>query len=121
MQHLAVHDAAHYAFMALPHYTGTRRMGCSRLDFVSGNPECDYRFTLALLCVRRFLMVQTTQLTDIPVGNIKEVRPETRIRDLMRLARTYGPIYQLPLPGGKRQVILSSFALVDEVCNDMLF
>jgi len=60
-------------------------------------------------------MVQTTQLTDIPVGNIKEVRPETRIRDLMRLSRTYGPIYQLPLPGGKRQVILSSFALVDEV------
>ena len=66
-------------------------------------------------------MVQTTQLTDIPVGNIKEVRPETRIRDLMRLARTHGPIYQLPLPGGKRQVVLSSFALVDEVCNDMLF
>ncbi len=66
-------------------------------------------------------MVQTRQLTEIPVGNIKEVRPETRIRDLMRQARTYGPVYQLPLPGGKRQLILSSFALVDEVCNDTYF
>src|SRR5258708_14488422 len=40
---------------------------------------------------------------------------------MMKLARTYGSIYQLPFPGGKRQFVLSSFALVDEVCNDALF
>lgn len=66
-------------------------------------------------------MVQTTQLTDIPVANIKEIGPETRMRDLMQQARIYGPIYQLPFPGGKRQIVLSSFALVDEVCNDTSF
>jgi len=66
-------------------------------------------------------VVQAKRLTEIPVGNIKEVRPEAQIRDMMKLARTYGSIYQLPLPGGKRQLVLSSFALVDEVCNDALF
>jgi hypothetical protein len=60
-------------------------------------------------------MAQPKQLTEIPVGNMKEIRPESLIRDLMRQARLYGPIYQLPFPGGKRLVILSSFALVDEV------
>jgi cytochrome P450 / NADPH-cytochrome P450 reductase len=67
-------------------------------------------------------MAQTNKLTEIPVGNIKfGERPETRYRDLMDQARTYGPIYQLPFPEGKRLVVLSSFALVDEVCNDAFF
>lgn len=66
-------------------------------------------------------MAQPKTLEKIPEGNRKDLRPEAYIRDLMKQARTYGPIYQLPLPNGKRQLIISSFALADEVCNDTLF
>src|SRR5437588_7811892 len=65
-------------------------------------------------------MVQS-QLQEIPVGNIKDVHPETTLHDIVRLAHIYGPIFQLTYPGGRRRIVLSSYELVNEVCNEALF
>lgn len=39
----------------------------------------------------------------------------------MALAREYGPIYQLELPGGNSRVIVSGVDLVDELCDESHF
>lgn len=62
-----------------------------------------------------------SQLDTIPMGDMKEVHPESAVRDLIKQAQQHGPIFQLPLPDGTRRIVLSSFALVDEVCNDQFF
>jgi cytochrome P450/NADPH-cytochrome P450 reductase len=54
------------------------------------------------------------------LGNILELGPSTQVQDLIRLAREYGPIYQLALPG-RRLVVVSSFELVDELCDETRF
>lgn len=66
-------------------------------------------------------MVQSLKAAEIPAGNPKDLHPETRVQDLMRMAYALGPIFQLPAPGGGRQIILSGFSLADEVCNDKYF
>ncbi|GHO42860.1 bifunctional cytochrome P450/NADPH--P450 reductase [Ktedonospora formicarum] len=62
-----------------------------------------------------------SQLEAIPVGDVKEIHPESAVRDLIKQAQLHGPIFQIPLPDGKRRIVISSFTLTDEVCNDKLF
>jgi cytochrome P450/NADPH-cytochrome P450 reductase len=54
------------------------------------------------------------------IGNLLDVRGEVPILNLMKLAETYGPIYRLGL-GGRSMVVLSSFELVDQVCDNERF
>jgi cytochrome P450/NADPH-cytochrome P450 reductase len=65
-------------------------------------------------------MVQS-QLQEIPVGSFKDIHPETAMHDIVRQAHIYGPIFQLTPPIGRRRIILSSYELINEVCNDTLF
>jgi cytochrome P450/NADPH-cytochrome P450 reductase len=68
-----------------------------------------------------------TNLQPIPqpppypvIGNLLDVRGEAPILNLMKLAETYGPIYRLRL-SGPSMVVLSSFELVDQVCDNERF
>lgn len=54
------------------------------------------------------------------VGNIFDLGPSSQVQDLIKLARQYGPIYQLALPG-RRLVVVSSFELVDEISDEKRF
>lgn len=70
----------------------------------------------------------TANLEPIPqppphlfVGNIPDMKGELPTIELMQLAGEYGPIYQLTFPGGTPLVIVSSFELVDELCNESRF
>ncbi len=41
---------------------------------------------------------------------------------MMHLAQTYGPVFQLSLPGAKgRRIFVSSHELVDELCDESCF
>jgi cytochrome P450/NADPH-cytochrome P450 reductase len=53
--------------------------------------------------------------------NTPDIEGEVPILELMRLAREYGPIYQLTFPGGKQQIIVSGFELVDELSDERRF
>src|SRR5690242_9137671 len=55
-----------------------------------------------------------------PLGNLLDLNAETRIQDLMKLARQYGPIFELELPS-IRLIVVSDFDLVDELCDDQRF
>jgi cytochrome P450/NADPH-cytochrome P450 reductase len=54
------------------------------------------------------------------VGNLLDLDASRPIESLMDLARKYGPIYELELPGGSR-VIVSGYELVDELCDESRF
>lgn len=55
------------------------------------------------------------------LGNALELRSEaTAIASLMRLAREYGPIYRLQMPGHEL-IIVSSQELAHEVCDETRF
>jgi cytochrome P450/NADPH-cytochrome P450 reductase len=54
------------------------------------------------------------------LGNLREMDLKSPIQGLMRLAQTYGPIFALDLPG-RRMVVVSSQALVHEVCDETRF
>ena len=55
------------------------------------------------------------------LGNLFDVRgAETPIEALMKLARQYGPIFQLRV-GPNSLVVVSGFDLVDEICDDQRF
>lgn len=55
------------------------------------------------------------------LGNLFDVRgADTPIQALMKLARQYGPIFQLRV-GPRNLVVVSGFDLVDEICDDMRF
>jgi cytochrome P450 / NADPH-cytochrome P450 reductase len=54
------------------------------------------------------------------VGNLLDLDASHPIESLMDLARKYGPIYELELPGGSR-VIVSGYELVDELCDESRF
>jgi cytochrome P450 / NADPH-cytochrome P450 reductase len=54
------------------------------------------------------------------IGNLLDVRGEVPILNLMKLAEAYGPIYRLHL-SGPSMVVLSSFELVDQVCDSERF
>jgi cytochrome P450/NADPH-cytochrome P450 reductase len=54
------------------------------------------------------------------IGNLLDLRGEVPILNLMNLAEVYGPIFRLQL-GARSVVVLSSFALVNEVCDNDRF
>ncbi|MET0342733.1 MAG: cytochrome P450 [Polyangiales bacterium] len=54
------------------------------------------------------------------IGNLRELDGEIPIQSMMRIARQFGPIYQLEF-FSRRLVVLSSQALVDEVCDEARF
>ncbi|MGE4191678.1 MAG: cytochrome P450 [Thermoanaerobaculia bacterium] len=72
-------------------------------------------------------MTETAGTTPIPqpkpdpvLGNLKDLDPKAPVLSLVRLARTYGPIYRLSLPGGD-VVLVSSQELVDELSDETRF
>ena len=70
-----------------------------------------------------------TQLQTIPqpkpdrvLGNLKDIDTHAPIQSMMRLSQTYGPIFQLSLPGAKgRRIFVSSHELVNELCDESRF
>ena len=70
-----------------------------------------------------------TQLQAIPqpkpdrvLGNLKDIDTHAPIQSMMRLAQTYGPIFQLSLPGAKgRRIFVSSHELVNELSDESRF
>lgn len=54
------------------------------------------------------------------VGNIGELESDAPIQSMMRLARTYGPIYKLTILG-KDMYVVSSQELVDELSDETRF
>jgi cytochrome P450/NADPH-cytochrome P450 reductase len=57
----------------------------------------------------------------VPVlGNLRDLDPEKGILGLMDLAREYGPIYRLQMPGAD-VVVVGSQELVDELCDESRF
>jgi cytochrome P450 / NADPH-cytochrome P450 reductase len=54
------------------------------------------------------------------VGNLLDLDASHPVESLMDLARKYGPIYELELPGGSR-VVVSGYELVDELCDESRF
>ncbi|WP_214366618.1 bifunctional cytochrome P450/NADPH--P450 reductase [Pseudonocardia sp. H11422] len=54
------------------------------------------------------------------VGNLFDIDSDSPIEGFMRMAREYGPIYKLNVPGGTR-VMVSGPDLVDEICDDTRF
>ena len=57
---------------------------------------------------------------DLFVGNLRSVDGDAPIQGFMRLARIHGPIYQLDILGNPL-VIVSSQALVNELCDETRF
>jgi len=55
-----------------------------------------------------------------PLGNLLDLHTETPVQELMNLARQYGPIFELELPGS-RQIVVSGFDLVDELSDEQRF
>src|SRR3954471_7449983 len=73
-------------------------------------------------------MKAASQLEPIPhppghllVGNLFDLDTSDLLGSLADLARQYGPIYQLQLPGRGTRVIISGYALVDELCDETRF
>lgn len=54
------------------------------------------------------------------VGNLLDIDAAHPIESLVELAREYGPIFELAVPGGSRFVV-SGFELVDELCDESRF
>src|SRR5262245_36448611 len=69
----------------------------------------------------------TSALEPIPsppgrpfVGNLFDVDAHKPLQSIVELARIWGPIFQLNLPG-RQQVIVSGLSLVDELCDERRF
>ncbi len=55
------------------------------------------------------------------VGNLFDIDTAHPIEGLMELARKYGPIYELDVPGLGSRIIASSLELVDPLCDESRF
>ena len=73
-------------------------------------------------------METVPQLQPIPrppghlfVGNLFDLDASHPIESLMDLARNYGPIFQIEVPGVGTRVIVSGYTLVDELCDESRF
>jgi cytochrome P450 / NADPH-cytochrome P450 reductase len=55
------------------------------------------------------------------IGNLLDLDARHPIESLMNLARDYGPIFQIEIPGRGTRVIVSGFNLVDELCDESRF
>ena len=54
------------------------------------------------------------------VGNVPDLDGEAPMQSLMRLAREYGPFFRITLPG-RELLVVSSHALVEELCDESRF
>jgi cytochrome P450 len=73
-------------------------------------------------------MTTTARLEPIPpppghlfVGNLFDLDANHPIESMMDLARAYGPIFQIDMPGGNSRVVVSGFDLVNELCDESRF
>ncbi len=73
-------------------------------------------------------MAATAHLEPIPhppghpfVGNLFDLDATHPIESMMALARQYGPIFRIAVPGGNSRVVVSSYELVDELCDESRF
>lgn len=73
-------------------------------------------------------MTEQLNLEPIPqppgkfiLGNLPDLESGEAIQDLMRLAREYGPIYQLNFPANRQMIVISGCQLVDELCDESHF
>src|SRR5574337_671827 len=55
------------------------------------------------------------------VGNLFDLDAVHPIESLMELARKYGPLYELDVPGRGARIIASSFEVVDPLCDEQRF
>ncbi len=55
------------------------------------------------------------------VGNLFDIDTAHPIEGLADLARKYGPIYELEVPGRGARIIASSFELIDPLCDESSF
>src|SRR5689334_10347673 len=55
------------------------------------------------------------------VGNLLDLDASHPIESLMELARNYGPIFELAVPGRDTRAVISSYALVNELCDESRF
>jgi cytochrome P450/NADPH-cytochrome P450 reductase len=54
------------------------------------------------------------------IGNMLDLQGDTPLLNLIELAKIYGPIFQLMI-AGRSLIVLSSYGLVNEVCDDHRF
>jgi cytochrome P450 / NADPH-cytochrome P450 reductase len=55
------------------------------------------------------------------IGNALDIGLKGAVEPAIKLARQYGPIYRLVLPGGDHRYIVSGSDLVEEVCDESRF
>jgi cytochrome P450/NADPH-cytochrome P450 reductase len=55
------------------------------------------------------------------VGNLFDLDSHHPMESMMALAREYGPIFRLAMPGGNSRIIVSGHELVDELCDESRF
>ena len=55
------------------------------------------------------------------IGNALDIGRKGAVEGAIKLARRYGPIYRLVLPGGDSRYIVSGADLVEEVCDEQRF
>ncbi len=57
---------------------------------------------------------------DPILGNVKDIDPNAPVQSLMKLAKAYGSIFKLSLPGAET-LFISSRELADELCDESRF
>jgi cytochrome P450 / NADPH-cytochrome P450 reductase len=55
------------------------------------------------------------------IGNLLDLNASHPIESLMELTRQYGPIYELAIPGRGSRIVVSSYELVSELCDESRF
>ena len=55
------------------------------------------------------------------IGNALDIGLKNALQGAIELARQYGPIYRLVVPGGDRRYVVSGSDLVEEVCDERRF
>ena len=55
------------------------------------------------------------------IGNLLDLDASHPMESLMDLARQYGPIYELAIPGRGSRIIVSGYELVNELCDESRF
>ena len=55
------------------------------------------------------------------IGNALDIGRKGAVEAAIKLARQYGPIYRLVLPGGDSRYVVSGADLVEEVCDEQRF
>src|ERR1700692_4821103 len=55
------------------------------------------------------------------IGNLLDISGKVPVQRMMSLAREYGPIYKLQIPGRNPLVIVSGYALANELSDETRF